>query len=207
MAAFVGSIKEYSVNGRESFESYEERIDFFFKANSIVDADKQKAVFFTVCGEELYQLIRNLVAPGKTVDKTFKEVIDLVREHLNPKPNVIIERYKFNSRVRKAGESISDFVADLRNLCRFCEYNAVVDEMIRDRLVCGINDVAIQRKLLSEAGLDLKKAIKIAHGMEIAAKESAAISGSREIHGLDHRGKKVSCFRCGYGRHKAPFSR
>ena len=40
--------------------------------------------------------------------------------------------------------------------------------MLRDHLVCGISDKAIQRCLLMEAALTLKKALEIAQGMETA---------------------------------------
>ncbi|KAL9976654.1 hypothetical protein ACROYT_G013977 [Oculina patagonica] len=42
--------------------------------------------------------------------------------------------------------------------------------MLRDRLVCGINDKKIQRRLLAERELTLKKAEEIALGEELAAK-------------------------------------
>ena len=206
MAAFVGSVKEFVVGEKESFEAYEERIEFFMKANKVTDAEQKQALFFTVCGEELYQLIRSLVAPSKTYEKTYKEVLDLVKEHLNPKPNVIVERYQFYNRVRKAGETVPEFVAELRNLSRHCQFTDN-DEMMRDRLVCGINDVAMQRKLLAESELDLKRAVRISVGMELAAKESAAMTssfGSRElVHNVDQaNSKREFCFRCGDDRHK-----
>ena len=88
---------------------------------------------------------------------------------------------------------------------RHCEYEAKTDEMIRDRLVCGVNDMAIQRKLLAEVGLDLKKAVVIAKGMEMATREALKISGTREVHVLDHgKGRRETCFRCGDSRHRAP---
>ena len=42
--------------------------------------------------------------------------------------------------------------------------------MLRDRLVCGVNDERIQRRLLAERRLDFKKALELATAMEIADK-------------------------------------
>jgi uncharacterized protein YjbK len=44
--------------------------------------------------------------------------------------------------------------------------------MLRDWLVCGINDEQIQRRLLAESSLDFKKAMKIATSMEAAVKNA-----------------------------------
>ena len=41
--------------------------------------------------------------------------------------------------------------------------------MLRDRIVCGINDDSIQRRLLSESKLDYAKAVETALNMETAA--------------------------------------
>ena len=206
MANLIGNSSDFAfkMHGGEQFESYYERIELFFAANNVEDAGKKKATFLTLCGPELYQLIRSLVAPEKPVDKTLKEIVDLINGHLNPKPNVIVERYKFNMRTRKTGESIADFLADLRYLSRNCEFKAGTDEMIRDRLVCGVGDLPIQRKLLGEAELDLKKATKIALGMETANKEAVNLGGTREIHGVDQMRKREACFRCGDVKHRAP---
>ena len=51
--------------------------------------------------------------------------------------------------------------------------------MIRDRLVCGVNNDLIQRRLLSETELGLKKALELALGMETAAKNVRELQGTR----------------------------
>ena len=56
------------------------------------------------------------------------------------------------------------------------------------RLVCGINDEHIQRRLLAEHSLDFKKALKIATSMETAVKSSRELANQmakeeqRKIH-------------------------
>ena len=74
---------------------------------------------------------------------------------------MIVQRYMFNSRVRKHGEGIAVFVAELRRLSEYCNYRDPLNEMLRDRLVCGVNDERIQRRLLyaiAEADLPFKRA-------------------------------------------------
>ena len=56
------------------------------------------------------------------------------------------------------GETVNAYVAELRKLT---EFGAYLNEALRDRFVCGITSEQIQRKLLSEAGLTLDKALKI----------------------------------------------
>ena len=46
-----------------------------------------------------------------------------------------------------------------------CNFGDTIKDMLGDRLVCGINDQNIQRKILSESRLTYEKAIDIAISM------------------------------------------
>ena len=48
---------------------------------------------------------------------------------------LIYERSMFNSRTQRASESISDFLASLKDLARTCSYGSVLEDMLRDRLL------------------------------------------------------------------------
>ena len=126
-----GKIGEFN-SQREDWMAYSERLEEYFIANDIESADKKKAILLSVVGAETYQLIRSLVAPAKPKEKTFDELVKLVREHHQPIPSAIVQRYKFNSRTQQAGESIAIFVAELRRLAEHCKFGRTLDEMLRD---------------------------------------------------------------------------
>ena len=66
------------------------------------------------------------------------------------------------------GESVADFVAELRRLARNCQFGDFLDEALRDRLVCGLQNEAIQRRLLTEAKLTFAGALELAKAQEAA---------------------------------------
>ena len=164
--ALIGKIEEYNEN--DSWIEYTERLEQYFAANEITDNNKKRAVLLSVCGAKTYKLIRNLVNPRKPTDKSFGELVNLVKNHLNPRPSSIVYRFKFNSRFRQQGETIQQYVAELRNLSEHCEFADQLEKMLRDRLVCGVNDERIQRRLLAESHLEFKKAMELATAMETA---------------------------------------
>lgn len=59
-------------------------------------------------------------------------------------------------------------MASLRHLSQHCEFSKSIEERLCERLVRGINDERIQRRLLSEADLTLQKAIDIALAMVLS---------------------------------------
>ena len=73
-----------------------------------------------------------------------------MQTHQHPTPNPIAERFTFNMRNRHQGETISDCMANLRRLTEFCGFGGSLDNMLRDRLVCGVNDQRLQQRLLAE---------------------------------------------------------
>ena len=60
------------------------------------------------------------------------------------------------------------FVACLRELAQSCGYVASLEDMLRDCLVCGIQDDHLQRSLLAVANLTLKTAFEKAQVFESA---------------------------------------
>ena len=161
-----GQIGEFN-SQQELWISYAERLEEYFIANEIESANRKKAILLSVVGAETYQLIRSLVAPAKPKEKSFEDLVKVVQEHHQPIPSAIVQRYKFNSHTQKPGESIATFIAELRRLAKHCQFDQTLDEMLRDRLVCGIADSRVQRRLLAEPDLT---ALELAQAQEMAEK-------------------------------------
>ena len=153
-------------------KSYVERLDQYFAANDITEAEKKRATLLSFVGAVTYKLIRNLTTPNGPTSSTYKDITELVQEHYNPKPSTIVERFKFNSPNQQSGESISNYVANLRQMTEFCDFGISLEDMLRDRLVCGIHDIRIQRCLLAEPNLTFKKALELAIALETVDRDT-----------------------------------
>ena len=98
--------------------------------------------------------------------------------HYNPKPSPIVKRFEFNSRCQREGESIATYVAELRKIAEHCQFGVVLNDMLRDRLVCSTIHKGIQRRLLVEPSLTFNKAIETALAAEAADKDSIRLTGA-----------------------------
>ena len=73
---------------------------------------------------------------------------------------------------------MATYLSKLHTITEYCNFEDTLETMLRDRLVCGINDDCIQQKLLSEEkGLILKAAMTLAQAMEAAVKDSVMTAG------------------------------
>ena len=106
-------------------------------ANGIKE-EKRVAVLLSVIGGKVYGLLRNLVAPATVSEQSYQELTATLKAHFDPKPIVIAERFHFHRRVQAMGESISEYVAELKRLANNCLFGQYLDEALRDRLVCGM---------------------------------------------------------------------
>ena len=66
-------------------------------------------------------------------------VQEAFQNHLMKRRNPIFERVKFNQRKQEEGESVDSSITTLYSLAKHCDYGALHDQMIRDRLVVGLS--------------------------------------------------------------------
>ena len=155
---------------------YVERMEEMFKANDLTGpekAEKRQSIFLSVfflsvAGKHTYGILQSLLSPDRLATKTFEELTAVLTKHFSPPPSEVIQRFRFYSRVRQPGESVSVavFVAELRKLTKYCNFGDSLDKALRDRIVGGINHEATRKKLLSERELTYKRAVEIAKGVE-----------------------------------------
>lgn len=77
-------------------ETYVERLQQFFITNKITETNRKVAVLLTVIRSKAYGLLQNLFTPAKPADKDFAEIVQVIQDHLSPKPLTIAKRFKFH---------------------------------------------------------------------------------------------------------------
>jgi len=90
----IGSSSEFHHESEKTGE-YLECVKLYFEVYGI--KEKQVAVLLTVIGSVTYALLSSLVAPAKPCDKTFKQLVDILRQHFDPKPLINAECFHFTN--------------------------------------------------------------------------------------------------------------
>ena len=125
--------------------------------------------------------------------------------------NTIYERYKFHNRFQESGETIDAYASSIRTLADTCEFGTLKEELIRDRIVCGISDKGLQKKLLQESSLTLEKCLNICRAAEAANSQLKQISHTPEaVNQISQKPKKpaqhkkqyTQCKYCGRNHEK-----
>ena len=158
----------------DSVTEYVERAGIYFEANE-VPVDKKITVFLSAVGGKTYTLLRSLLLLTLPQDRLYDDIVDALKKHYEPKPLVIAERFHFHRRNQATGESIVDYIAELQRLSAHYKFGDYLDQALRDRLVCGLRVESIQKRLLAETDLTLKKALELAQGMEAADRNTKSL--------------------------------
>ncbi|KAL1286096.1 Uncharacterized protein TPS_00892 [Trichinella pseudospiralis] len=173
----LGYIEEFDISKPKEWTAYASRLTFFLEANNVTDSAKRRAVLLSSCGGAVFNLIQALISPANPNEKFFDEILFVLEEHFSRRPSEIVKRNAFYKRNRKIGESISDFVADLRRLAQGCNFSDL-EIMLRDRLGIGLRDEELQLRLFSRKNLTFESALEEALSAEATAQHTREVRAS-----------------------------
>ncbi|XP_041364204.1 uncharacterized protein LOC121379622 [Gigantopelta aegis] len=99
-------------------------------------------------------------------------ITTLTNLYIKP-PNEIFARHLLATRRQQSGETLSEFLQELRKLSRDCNLKPVNaeqyrEELIRDAFINGISSPLIRQRLLENKQLDLSTAFDQANALDLA---------------------------------------
>ena len=149
------------------------------------DEETQVSTLIYCMGDKADDILRSFRLSAAD-EKKYKVFQDKFNEHFVTRRNVIYERAKFNSRRQQPDEPVEAFITALYNLAEHCGYEALHDEMVRDRIVVGILDHKLSEKLQLDSTLTLEKAITTVRQAETIKKQQPVIRGDRPEEATSH---------------------
>lgn len=152
-----------------TWQSYRDRINFYFKANHIESDDDKKALFLWSVGDTTYNLLESLISPRSLTenDTKFNDIIKLLDTHYDARKNIMTSTYDFYSCYQKSGQTFAEWKAELCEKLRHCAFTTSAlhlkpqDRALRDMYVIGTKSTKVRQALLKEQDPDLETTEKI----------------------------------------------
>jgi len=151
-----GAVNLKSGNIHRSWEEFKQRLNFFLEAIAMGKAasEVKMALLMGEAGPDALDVYntfkeklikREKGAHGKEMieeDKSedYDAVVEQIDEYAREKKCVTGCREQFNGRNQRNGEGCCQWLTDLRNLIKHCEYVEIEDSMLKDRIVWGLCD-------------------------------------------------------------------
>ncbi|XP_049288976.1 uncharacterized protein LOC125766922 [Anopheles funestus] len=165
----IGNIDPYVMG--ECFTEYASRIEMFFKANDIPE-EKKVPILVTMAGASLYSVAVTVCAPDDPGNKTYAELIKVLKDYFSPVVNVVSERYQFRKLKQSSEQSINDYLISLKVQAQSCDYGQFLTDALRDQFLAGVTDHELRMRMLREPKLTLAEACEIARAWEASKLQS-----------------------------------
>src|SRR5436190_10931815 len=159
----------------EDFDSFLDRFNIYIELRDVPESKKVQ-VFICSIGPRLYQLLKNLLYPLTYENQTLDNLQKLLKTHLAPRPLIIPSRHTLLNRKQHEGETVTQYITELRKLAPPCRYEAdMLNIILRDVFVSGLRNKAILDRLFEEDDISLDHTIEIATAIEKASSSSNLI--------------------------------
>ena len=131
-------------------------------------------------GRDIY----NTMAFEKTEIDKIEVLFVTFDEYCEPRKNIIMERYKFNTRVQRNDETADQYVNELKLLVKNCQFGILASELIRDCVVYGIMSERVKERLLKEQDLMSDRALELCQINEQSEQQMNVLNEEQNVNAI-----------------------
>ena len=178
----VTPTEQFTFSRPQEWPKWIRRFERFRNATSLATKEEtvQVNTLIYTMGDEADDIFRSF-GLSEEEKKVYTTVLNKFESHFAKRRNIIFERAKFNMRIQGENEPVDAFITDLYSLAEHCGYTNLHDEMIRDRLVVGLQDASLSEKLQLDPDLTLDKAVYKVRQNEAVKKQQKVIRSAPHI--------------------------
>ena len=179
----------FDPDGDRSWSIYYQRFIFHCKTLKLNSDEERKAEFIACSTDEMFEWTQALCQKCLSDETlTFQNICTTIEAHIKEPDNEIRASSVFHARSQQVGESIRDFVAELRRLARPCNFGAALERTLRDRIVLGISCLETRALLFrtKKEDLTVDKVIEIARSVEASQEQAHATATVNNSNGINY---------------------
>ena len=180
----------------------------YYVCASELDEKKPKvqvATLLTIMGEDCRRIFETFNIDQEDINT--QKVLDKFNERIEPQNSTIFERCLFQRRDQETAETLTNYITELRILSKKCEFeNITPEEILRDRIISGMKDNELRKRILSRADVNLDTVIKLCKVLKTAASQAEAFESKNQINAIykkkqvntrPNSSEKYKCKKCG----------
>ncbi|CAC5394822.1 unnamed protein product [Mytilus coruscus] len=176
----------------DAWKKWKEELNLYI--DLVMDSEDEQAkvkLFLYLVGTRGREIYLTMAFDQEPQNRTLGMVLQAFDGYCNPKRNETVERYRFNMRNQNREETFDKYVTELKILATTCNYGALQDSLIRDKIICGIQDSHVRERLLRVIDLDLPKCLQISRAAELSKERIKTLENPTfsdlEMHGVKHK--------------------
>ena len=191
-ACFKPPIFNDRINANASWKTHKQDLQIFFMAAGLSEESELRKVSILLysLGSKYGSVFENFGLSAEE-KKKFKTVVQKFDDYFQPTKVTKLYMKKFEDRHQQPGESVSQYISELRDIAKYCEFGDTLDRQLCKQISIGVRDKVLRDKLWSEE-LTLKQIIEKCYHHEQKLESLNVLSGheqtSADINFI-HRGR------------------
>lgn len=171
------------ISRAEAWRRWRQQFTLFIKASGVHSESSavQASLLVNLIGVDGFDIYQTFIFEKEGDRDDVNILLKKFDNYFGTKVNVTLLRYKFFTRNQEAGETMQQYVTALRLLSKNCKFDKLEDELIKDRIVCGVHNGKIRDRLLRCDDLDLDKAIQICQAEEVSRESGQQMGGNGAV--------------------------
>lgn len=167
-------------NSAANWEIFYQKFQLYLTATGQTSAkDEVKcALLLSLIGEDALRTFNTFKFSGESTSQSYATVVEALKNYCSPKKNTTYERFKFAQRKWEEGEKFDNFLTALKTLVRHCDYGDQEESIIRDHIIQGCEDRALQEVLLRLEDTSLDKVAQHCRVVETSAMQAKQINAA-----------------------------
>ncbi|XP_058810974.1 uncharacterized protein K02A2.6-like [Topomyia yanbarensis] len=165
-------------NLRENVELWKDAFETYIIASGVEGLSERVkiATFKSALGPDARKIF-NLWPLDEGERNTVAACLESLSTHLIPQKNVKLARYEFNQCRQEPedssgnAENMTSFINRARALVKDCQYGNLEDEMLRDKIITGIRDMHLKKKMIETDNLTSARVIEMCRAEEATRAE------------------------------------
>ena len=177
MAEYIAQPEVLNLTGNvaENWRHLKQEFELYLVAAGLdTKVEKQKIALLLHVAKPAIQ-VYNTFAFVAAEEGKYASVLQKFDAYCNRMTNETYERCIFYVRNQMQGETVKQFVTDLKLKAQTCAFGDMCDCMIRNRIVLGVVSQRVCEKLLQEDDLNLATAINICQATEATQRQNTTL--------------------------------
>lgn len=164
------------LNAGPRWQKWLSRLENLFIGMNLKDDARKRALLLHYAGETVFDIYEAEKGESET---SYSATTEVLTSYFTPKKNVQVEIFNFRSCKQKPNQSLDEYVTELRQLSRDCEFTNV-DAEILSQVIQHCRSTRFRKRALREPDKTLKEILELGRSLELADQHAATIEDDHD---------------------------
>ena len=159
------------INAGPRWNKWVDRLENYFIAMNIDEDGRKRALLLHYAGERVYDIYQ---AEKGDTDPDYAHTVRVLKDYFTPQIDVEMEIYHFRNCKQKDGQTIDEYVTELRQMAKNCEFTDLEKQIVL-QIIQHCKSGRLRRRAFREKDKGLTNILSIARALECSDRQAATI--------------------------------